>query len=197
MARPQSVSESEILDAANRVISRVGPDAFTLAAVAREVGLTRAAITFRFECARGLKLKALEKRAEAFTEMLEGLYIEPGGNGLLKLAGFIGSLPKNAANLISYLSVSNSNLDDEDLMAIEKRRGAALRATIVRAIPDSVTDKHALAAVFSAHLTGSLVAWASSGEDDGQSYLLKRTSMLLDMIGISYDASQYGVCEPA
>ncbi|GAB3403268.1 TetR/AcrR family transcriptional regulator [Flindersiella endophytica] len=56
MGRPRTVSDDDILTATARVISRVGPDRLTLAAVAAEVNLAAATLVQRFGSKRGLLL---------------------------------------------------------------------------------------------------------------------------------------------
>lgn len=53
MPRPKLVSDTDVLDATRRVMRRQGPG-FTLADVASEVGLSRAALIQRFENKAGL-----------------------------------------------------------------------------------------------------------------------------------------------
>ena len=189
MARPQTASEADILAAAGRVLDAGGPDAFTLAAVAREVGLTRAGVAFRFESARRLKLAVLDARARMFSELMAGLQLERGGNGLLKLARFIGAMARNPRNLISYLSTGHAGQVDEDLFALEQQRGISLRQAIARAMPEGLPDHEGATEMFAAHLTGTLIAWAASGEPDGRAFLDRRTRVWLTMTGIGFNTA--------
>ena len=63
MTRPRTVSDAEILQAAGRAISRIGPVKLTLADVAREVGLSPATLVQRFGSKRGLLLALAESAA--------------------------------------------------------------------------------------------------------------------------------------
>lgn len=54
MPRPKLVSDDDVLEATRRVMLREGPDRFTLADVAKEVGLSRAALIQRFDNKAGL-----------------------------------------------------------------------------------------------------------------------------------------------
>src|SRR5919202_3700704 len=68
--RPRQRADSDILDAAARVISRLGPSRFTLADVAREAGLAPATLLQRFGSKQGLlrafASQAAGRAAEAF-----------------------------------------------------------------------------------------------------------------------------------
>ena len=61
--RPQTVSNADILRAAGRAISRVGPARLTLAEVAREAGLAPATLVQRFGSKRGLLVAFAEHAA--------------------------------------------------------------------------------------------------------------------------------------
>lgn len=50
--RPRRIDDAALLDAAGRVVSRLGPAKFTLADVAREAGLSPAALVQRFGSTR-------------------------------------------------------------------------------------------------------------------------------------------------
>ncbi|MFJ3876075.1 TetR/AcrR family transcriptional regulator [Streptomyces sp. NPDC090077] len=63
MARPRGVEDAVILRAAARVMGRVGPAGFTLAAVAREVGLVPGTLVQRFGSKRGLLLALADRSA--------------------------------------------------------------------------------------------------------------------------------------
>src|SRR5262245_6376789 len=58
--RPRTKDDAAILDAAARIMSRLGPAKFTLATVAGEVGLSAATLVQRFGSKRGLLLALAE-----------------------------------------------------------------------------------------------------------------------------------------
>src|SRR6516225_8589088 len=91
MGRPFAASDDQILRAASKVISRRGPDAFSLAEVASEVGLSRAAIILRFKSTHALKVTLLTRQVERFAANLATLPNSPSGDNLLQVAAFIGS----------------------------------------------------------------------------------------------------------
>src|SRR5215218_7030471 len=65
--RPRTVPDEDILAATGRIIGRLGPSRFTLADVAREVGLSPATLVQRFGSKRGLML-ALAGSAVEFVD---------------------------------------------------------------------------------------------------------------------------------
>src|SRR5262245_45373389 len=56
MPRPRTATDAAILEAAHRVIARLGPARVTLADVGREAGLSPATLVQRFGSKRGLLL---------------------------------------------------------------------------------------------------------------------------------------------
>ena len=67
MARPRSMSDAAILDAAERAIAAYGP-AFSLESVARRLGVTPQAILHRFGSRHALVLAIASRRASAALE---------------------------------------------------------------------------------------------------------------------------------
>lgn len=187
MARPLTATDEEIIAAANRVISRRGPDSFTLSEVAKEVGLTRAAITFRFKSTRDLKLKTLENRVGHFAHRMEALELERSGNGLLMVAEVIAAMANNQANLNSFFAVHQLNVADEELFALERRRGDLLNQAIMRAMPDIGYDPEKVALAFRAHLSGTLMSWQGAEERDAVAFVIARTKDWLRIVGIPFD----------
>lgn len=187
MARPPTATDTQILDAAARVLSESGADGFTLAAVARAVGITRAAITFRFENAQNLRLRAVERNVAVFEERMGNITVERGGNGLLAIATRIGAMPRSPQNLLSFIQLSHSHFADDELRQLEERRGEAMFAAIDQAMPLDIADRAGAMATFAAHLTGSLIAWSVSGEADGGAFLRDRTITWLNLVGIACD----------
>ena len=192
MARPLQVSDEEILQAAERILAHKGLQDFSLAAVAREVGITRAAITFRFENVRALKISAVERGIRRFASEMAAPGINRGGDGLLAIAGYIGGRIKSRTSLSNFMSHSQARTRDDDLADLERQRGEIMQNAIHRAMPLHIPNRENAMKVFSAHLTGTLLAWAASGEADGGAFAVRRTAMLLDIMGIphSYDEAQ-------
>ena len=62
MPRPKLKSDDEVLEAATVVLKRCGPIEFTLSGVAKEVGLSRAALIQRFTNRDTLLVRMLDGR---------------------------------------------------------------------------------------------------------------------------------------
>jgi AcrR family transcriptional regulator len=192
MARPTQISDEKILDAAEMILARDGVGAFSLASVAREVGITRAAITFRFESAHKLMVMAAERGVTRYIAEMRALEIERSGDGLLAFARHIGSRCQSPSALSHFLSQSHARLHYPDLAKLENARGEAYTEAIARAMPVDPSARQDAVAIFGAHLTGTLHAWAARGEPSAAVFLEQRAAMLLDAMGIEHSGPVAG-----
>lgn len=190
MGRPFTASDEEILHAARTVISRRGPEAFSIAEVASEVGLSRAAIILRFKSTRALKIASVTKMVEQFEVALGTLPNSPSGDNLLRLAAFIGSHVHSRESSAKFFASYSVNVQDPELAALEVRRGVALSNVIFNVMPETVVSRNAAVTAFRAHLTGSVLAWlAVGGTSDSRGYVVTRTSEWLRLTRIGFDES--------
>ncbi|MDF9128380.1 TetR family transcriptional regulator, partial [Escherichia coli] len=72
MPRPKLKSDDEVLEAATVVLKRCGPIEFTLSGVAKEVGLSRAALIQRFTNRDTLLVRMMERGVEQVRHYLNG-----------------------------------------------------------------------------------------------------------------------------
>jgi AcrR family transcriptional regulator len=152
--RPRTVTDDEILAAAARAMSKVPPTRFTLADVAREVGLAPATLVQRFGSKRGLLL-ALSAQSAASMEALLRAATE--------MARF-STTPEELANSIAYLQIDLSDPDFHRHIlegSRATRRGyRALLDEAVEAGELEPCDTEALARAVDAVAAGSLIGWA-------------------------------------
>ncbi len=192
MARPQSVSDDEILDAAERVLDEMGHDRFSISEVARQLGLSRAAITFRFEGPDALRRLALARKVARMERHIDGWTIEPGAAGLLEIAGRIGVMAGGRAGFARSMLRFSDNLDDPVAREVELHRGDIVRAAIAKAMPDTAVARTEAIDAFMAHVTGSLVAWQASTGIDAETFLRQRTLVWLRLTGIDAKVDHAG-----
>lgn len=187
MARPFTASDDDILHAARTVIGRRGPDGFSIAEVASEVGLSRAAIILRFKSTHALKLASLEKMVEQFAVALDALPTTPSGDNLLHVAAFIGSYMHSRESSVRFFAnYYGSNVQDRDLLKLEHQRGAVLDRAISRVMPETVLDGDSAVIAFRAHLTGSITTWLSLDDANSRRYLVMRTREWLKLASIPF-----------
>jgi len=197
MARSPTVTDEEILDAAKAVLYRRGPDAFTVAEVAADVGLSRAAIILRFKSTQELKITLLRKMVSRFTLEVASLPKTPSGDNLLEVAAFIARRLTNVQGLNAFLNNHFSNITEPALAELERKRGAAWHKAISRVMPPTAIDRDAAVAIFSAHLSGTLLAWPGSGNETCLDYMLRRTREWLRLTGIPFTEKTVNDNSPA
>jgi TetR/AcrR family macrolide resistance operon transcriptional repressor len=187
MGRPFTASDAEILDAARTVISRRGPDAFSIAEVASEVGLSRAAIILRFKSTHALKVASLENMVRQFAAILEALPQTPGGDNLLRVAAFIGGhMGSRESSVRFFANLYGSNVQDRELLELERQRGAALDAAIAKVMPETPLTRGSAVLAFRAHLTGTITAWLTTDDTDSRRYLVMRTAEWLRLAQVGF-----------
>lgn len=186
MARPFTASDEEILTAAESVLARRGADGFSMAEVAAEVGLSRAAIILRFTSTQALKVKVLSQLVDRFVEALDGLPQSASGDNLLHLAAFIGNHTGSREGSARFFANFSANLDDRDLLRLETRRGEALSAAISKAMPKIAIEHEDAVVAFRAHLTGTIFSWLGSSDSDARRYVVLRTKEWLKLAGIKF-----------
>jgi AcrR family transcriptional regulator len=186
MGRPLSASDDDILLAAGKVIAQRGPDAFSIAEVAANVGLSRAAIILRFKSTHALKVTLLGRMVEQFATHLKALPQTPSGDNVLRLAAFIGSYIRSRESLVRFFSTYSNNVQHRDLFELELRRGEALHAAISRVMPEVAIGHDSAVTAFSAHLTGSIMGWLALDSEDSRGHLVTRTGEWLKLAGIPF-----------
>ena len=187
MARPVTTSDEEILGAARKVIAARGPDGFSIAEVASEVGLSRAAIILRFKSTHALKVASLEEMVEQFGAALDALPKTPSGDNLLRVAAFIGKhMGSREGSVRFFANYYTSNVTDPELSALERKRGDLLDKAISLVMPAAAIELPSAVLAFRAHLTGTILAWLSLDDPDSRRYLVVRTSEWLKLASIAF-----------
>jgi AcrR family transcriptional regulator len=167
--RPRTVSDEHILQATQRVMSRLGPTRLTLAAVASEAGLAAATLVQRFGSKRGL-MRAL------WASALDG---RDGGcfdarlpanrsavDALVDAATMMARGTKSADELANSLAFLQIDLTDPEfypnMLTLSEQTEAGYRALLDEAVRRREIvkcDTARLARAVHAMAGGSLVAW--------------------------------------
>jgi AcrR family transcriptional regulator len=184
MARPLTVTDDQILDAAQLVLARRGPGGFTASEVARDVNLSRTAVVLRFTSTEALKASVLDRQLERFRAKLVALAVPHGADGLLAISDFIAALIGGRDHLASFLLRLSSDSGDDQRLAMEMERGRLLRLAIDSALPDAMHDRTAAANAFMAHVTGTLFAWQFVEGADVRAFMRQRTLDWLKLVGL-------------
>jgi AcrR family transcriptional regulator len=167
--RPRQASDDDILKAAFRAIARLGPARLTLADVAKEAGVSAAALVQRFGSKRALLLAATADTASGGDYIFSGLrarYRSPLAAlvGMAECMTLMGRTPEAIANTLAFLQVDLTDPDfHRHALTASKGTHAGIRALVRDAIDAGELvrcDAGRLASALQATLNGSLLNWA-------------------------------------
>jgi AcrR family transcriptional regulator len=186
--RPRTVSDDEILAATVRAMSRVPPTRFTLAEVAREVGLAPATLVQRFGSKRGLLLALSSQAAASMDACFDAVRqshaspLEALFSAATEMARF-STTPQELANSLAYLQI---DLSDEDfhkhILAGSRAMQRGYRALLDDAVAAGELrpgETAALARAVEAIAGGSLIGWAIHRSGSAEAWVRRDLETLL------------------
>lgn len=158
MPRPKLISDDQVLEAAHRVMLRLGPERFTLSDVAVEVGLSRAALIQRFTDKRTLHLTTMERATQ---EVRDYFAAAPGDRGIpalwAMLEHLIGGLGAGD-DFGGYLLLAAGDLNDPELNALARERNLLVREAIHERLPET-PERAESAVLIQATIQGASMIW--------------------------------------
>jgi AcrR family transcriptional regulator len=167
--RPRTVTDDEILAATARAMSKVPPTRFTLAEVAREVGLAPATLLQRFGSKRGLLLALSSQSAASMDGCFDVVRqahaspIEALLSAATEMARF-STTPEELANSLAYLQIDLSDPDfHRHILESSRTMQRGYRALLDDAVSAGelkACDTERLARAVEAVAGGSLIGWA-------------------------------------
>ncbi|MDQ3951083.1 MAG: TetR/AcrR family transcriptional regulator [Gemmatimonadota bacterium] len=187
--RPRTVPDADILAAAYRVMSHVGPTKLTLAAIAREAGLAPATLVQRFGSKRGLLLALSSGAAEFVDECFAAVRAENPSplDALIAAATFMTQLtttPEEMANHLAYLQIDISDPDfHRHILDHTRRTIAGYRALLDDAVAAgelAPCDTERLARAVASLTPGSLLTWAIVRDGSSLDWVRADLATLLD-----------------
>ncbi len=187
--RPRTVSDEDLLTATIRVMSRLGPVKMTLAAVAREAGVTAATLVQRFGSKRGLMLKIAGDAAEfgdSCFDMVRAAHPDSPLAALIAAATGMtqhAQTPEELANSLAFLQIDISDPDFYvHTLALSKKTLAGYRALLKEAVAAGELKPHdtaRMARAINAIAGGSLISWAVFREGTAEKWLRRDLETLL------------------
>lgn len=169
MPRAKSVDDQAVLAGVHRVVQRIGPERFTLAAAGAEVGLSASTLVQRFGSKRELLLSADRWAVERW---VGGMDEAPPGDSPMErlIAGLVYTVeadttPGELANSVSLLQIA---LADNEFHASTHDGARRLRSKIIERLSEAVakgelrpgTDVDALAEMVEIVYHGAMISWA-------------------------------------
>ncbi|MFJ2521344.1 TetR/AcrR family transcriptional regulator [Cellulosimicrobium cellulans] len=169
MPRPKIISDEAILAEVLRLVQRIGPERFTLAAAGKQTGLSPSTLVQRFGSKRALLLAADRWAVERWVGGLDA--VPEGGSALDRLvAGMVfsvdpGTTADEMANSVSLLQIG---LSDREFHASTKVGAVRLRAKILERLREAAAnaelrpgvDLDDLAELVEVTYHGAMIRWA-------------------------------------
>jgi AcrR family transcriptional regulator len=167
--RPRKVSDSQLFDATHAVMSRVGPRELTLAAIAKEAGVTAAVLVQRFGSKRALLLALAEKYSDGSGEFIIALakrHASPLA-ALRAYADCMAGMAASPAALARNLAYLQIDMSDPDFRRHLVRQARATRTGLQRLVEAATKAGELTPSVrpvqlgrtIEAVLSGSLITW--------------------------------------
>ena len=160
MPRRKAISDEEILDRALPIMAEAGPAGFTLADVARAVGVAPATLLQRFGDKQTLIERAFARDNARFLPWLENL---PVGVGVDVVVGIYAEATKlfgDNPSLADHLLWLREDIRDPALNRLAQERFRLFRAAIVKRLPPMPIPPERAARLLDAQYHGAVVQWA-------------------------------------
>src|SRR6266403_5291368 len=138
--RPRKVTDQQLFAAAHAVMSKVGPRELTLAAIAKEAGVTAAVLVQRFGSKRSLLLALFEEVANGASEFMAALanqHASPLG-ALLAYADCMAGMAASPAAVARNLAYLQIDLTDADFRRHLVKQARATRAALRQLVQAAV-----------------------------------------------------------
>ena len=204
--RPRTVSDIDILTATHRVISRLGPNRFTLADVAKESGLSPATLVQRFGSKRGLLLALAKLGKDSVGACFDAARSANRSplDALLAAATEMTRHVKSPEELANGLAFLQIDLSDADFHALALENSRRIEAGYRALLDDAVKsgglqpcDTRRLARTVGAVSGGSLIAWAIHREGTAEAWVRADLNTLLAPYQTARSARRSGARRPS
>lgn len=179
MPRPKLVTDDEVLDAANRVLFAHGGTDFTLADVAREVGLSRAALIQRFANRDQILRLMAAREVEATRAYLGSLPLERGLPGLWAFLREIVSSMGDGNGFSARVQLAWMETRDADMKRMAAQRYDLVQEAIAARLPHGTPEPEKLARSLHAVIAGATMQWVVLDHDDLSAYALEQLADVL------------------
>ena len=164
MPRRKSISDEDILDRALPLMAAAGPAGFTLADVAREVGVAPATLLQRFGDKQTLVERAFARDNDRFVPWLQSL---PRGVGADVVVGVYADATRlfgDNPSLSDHLLWLREDIRDPALNRLALDRFRLFRAEILERLPPLPIPPERAARLLDAQYHGAVVQWALEPE---------------------------------
>jgi AcrR family transcriptional regulator len=160
MPRRKLISDEEILERALRVMAQSGPGGFTMADVAREVGVASATLFQRFGDKQTLIERVFARDNERFVAWLEGLPAGVGADAVIHVYSEATKLFGDDPSVADHLLWLREDIRDPTLNRLALERFKLFRAVILKRLHAMPISPDRAADLLDALYHGSVVQWA-------------------------------------
>ena len=160
MPRRKLISDEEILERALPVMARAGPGGFTMADIARDVGVASATLFQRFGDKQTLIERAFARDNENFVAWLGTLPDGVGANVVVEVYAEATKVFGDNPSLADHLLWLREDIRDPALNRLARARFRLFREVIVRRLPPMPIPAERAADLLDAQYHGAMVQWA-------------------------------------
>ncbi len=188
-------SDAEILEAATRVIARLGPTGFTLAEVGREAGIAASTLVQRFGSKRDLMLAVAGRGVESSESCFAAARRETSSpldaltRGLEDMAS-MAPTPEELSNHLAFLQI---DLTDPDFHELALANALTNRNGIVELLDEAIVadellecDTDRLSVAVDAIAGGALINWAIHREGTAREAIRDALETLLGPYSVGW-----------
>jgi AcrR family transcriptional regulator len=184
--RPRTTSDADILSAAYRIVSRLGPS-LTLADIGKEAGVSPATLVQRFGSKRGLLLALASSGSKGLHEefaRIRAAHRSPLA-AIVGVGDCIASMAESPETLSNSLAFLQMDLGDPEFHKHALAHSRTMQAEVTKLLNEAVAagdlqgcDTWKLARAVQSLLSGSMLQWAI----DRDSSVLERVHEDLDTL---------------
>ena len=160
MPRHKSISDEEILDRALPLMASAGPAGFTLADLAKKIGIAPATILQRFGDKQTLIERAFARDNERFRTWIESLPDGVGADVVIQIYTDATKLFGDNPSLADHLLWLREDIRDPVMNRLALARFKLFRAAIVKRLPPLRVPARTAARLLDAQHHGAVVQWA-------------------------------------
>lgn len=182
MPRAKQLSDEVLLDAAMPAIFSKAPGAFTLAEVAKAVGLSAATLVQRFGSKHELVVAALALANERNFAALEGLPPDRGADAVIRI--FVERTPgsEHEALLGDQLLWLRASMADPRINRLSRNYFVRFRAAIAERLPPLPLPAEEAVLLIEAQWHGAMTQWGIGREGHLRDYVEERLRALFDAL---------------
>ncbi|WP_116808176.1 TetR/AcrR family transcriptional regulator [Steroidobacter cummioxidans] len=182
MPRPKLHSDDAILDAARRVLLRVGIEDFTLQAVAVEVGISRAALIQRFNNRDTLLRHVALRHTEVTRQGLEGMDCEPGVQGLWRFLCTLVCGMGSGEGIANRLPLILQETRDPEVKRLANERYRLVQHAIAIRLPPDIKSRDDWGVALQGAIAGATMQWLYDDHLPLDQYVLQRLKFTMERL---------------